>query len=305
MSLISKVAGLYQKSVSKSFGMYGLKYDDALVDTAAVQTALHWVTGEDYQSRTKRIARAADCSLKRSYLPDEIQAIQRPLDFYMSDKVVEAEKLAEERADLTRCNEDKHKQRSAAAISIAYLRAAAEKKKSRDREFARELFREETEFRKKITVKIEQANKMMTVLGSSKSFSSAPDREGAHMIRVQDPFFPFHSEALGADVMSDSNIERAARFLQEEDGEGSKKMSCRWFLDRSFYCVTPGNQMTHFYRHGRVDECKTTWKNMYLCYRSSMMNEDKREEFLKDTPLDASKPSHVADVWEQKETPGW
>ncbi|RLN61341.1 hypothetical protein BBP00_00005468 [Phytophthora kernoviae] len=277
MSLISKVAGLYQKSVSKSFGMYGLKYDDALVDTAAVQTALHWVTGEDYQSRTKRIARAADCSLKRSYLPDEIQAIQRPLDFYMSDKVVEAEKLAEERADLTRCNEDKHKQRSAAAISIAYLRAAAEKKKSRDREFARELFREETEFRKKITVKIEQANKMMTVLGSSKSFN----------------------------VMSDSNIERAARFLQEEDGEGSKKMSCRWFLDRSFYCVTPGNQMTHFYRHGRVDECKTTWKNMYLCYRSSMMNEDKREEFLKDTPLDASKPSHVADVWEQKETPGW
>ncbi|KAG2520867.1 hypothetical protein BBO99_00006466 [Phytophthora kernoviae] len=277
MSLISKVAGLYQKSVSKSFGMYGLKYDDALVDTAAVQTALHWVTGEDYQSRTKRIARAADCSLKRSYLPDEIQAIQRPLDFYMSDKVVEAEKLAEERADLTRCNEDKYKQRSAAAISIAYLRAAAEKKKSRDREFARELFREETEFRKKITVKIEQANKMMTVLGSSKSFN----------------------------VMSDSNIERAARFLQEEDGEGSKKMSCRWFLDRSFYCVTPGNQMTHFYRHGRVDECKTTWKNMYLCYRSSMMNEDKREEFLKDTPLDASKPSHVADVWEQKETPGW
>ncbi|KAG6586706.1 Cytochrome b-c1 complex subunit 7 [Phytophthora cinnamomi] len=102
MSLISKVAGLYQKSVSKSFGMYGLKYDDALVDTAAVQTALHWVTGDDYQARTKRIARATDCSLKRSYLPDEIQAIQRPLDFYISDKAVEAEKLAEERAELTR-----------------------------------------------------------------------------------------------------------------------------------------------------------------------------------------------------------
>ncbi|KAG7394159.1 hypothetical protein PHYBOEH_005592 [Phytophthora boehmeriae] len=105
--------------------------------------------------------------------------------------------------------------------------------------------------------------------------------------------------------MTDSNVERAARFLQEEDGESSKKMSCRWFLDRSFYCVTPGNQMTHFYRHGRVDECKTTWKNMYLCYRASMMNEDKREEFLKDTPLDTSKPPHVAAVWEQKETPSW
>ena len=102
MSLVSKVASLYQKSVSKTLGMYGLKYDDALVDTAAVQTALHWVKGEDYQARTKRIARAADCSLKRSYLPDEIQAIQRPLDFYMSEKVIEAETLADERAELTR-----------------------------------------------------------------------------------------------------------------------------------------------------------------------------------------------------------
>ncbi|EEY58341.1 uncharacterized protein PITG_00997 [Phytophthora infestans T30-4] len=102
MSLISKVAGLYQKSISKSLGMYGLKYDDALVDTAAVQTALHWVKGEDYQARTKRIARATDCSLKRSYLPEEIQAIQRPLDFYVLEKAVEADKLAQERADLTR-----------------------------------------------------------------------------------------------------------------------------------------------------------------------------------------------------------
>ncbi|CAH0473689.1 unnamed protein product [Peronospora belbahrii] len=82
--------------------MYGLKYDDLLVDTTAVQTALHWVNDEEYQARTKRIARAADCSLKRGYLPDEIQAIQRPLDFYMFDKVIEAAKLAEERADLTR-----------------------------------------------------------------------------------------------------------------------------------------------------------------------------------------------------------
>ncbi|KAL4140465.1 hypothetical protein PRNP1_014749 [Phytophthora ramorum] len=82
--------------------------------------------------------------------------------------------------------EDKQK-RPAASISIAYLRAAAEKKKARDREFARELFREENEFRKKISVKIEQANKMMTAIGSSKSFGPAPDRDGTHMIKVLDP----------------------------------------------------------------------------------------------------------------------
>jgi hypothetical protein len=63
--------------------------------------------------------------------------------------------------------------------------------------------------------------------------------------------------------------------------------------------------MEHFYRYGQVDECKFTWKNMYLCYRSSMMDEDKRRDFLKDTPLDASKTPHVTDVWEQKDTPGW
>ncbi|EGZ26953.1 hypothetical protein PHYSODRAFT_284032 [Phytophthora sojae] len=108
-----------------------------------------------------------------------------------------------------------------------------------------------------------------------------------------------------------SNAERTARYLHEEklrkeqDGDANKKMSCRWFLDRSFYCVTPGNQMEHFYRYGQVDECKFTWKNMYLCYRASMMDEEKRQDFLKDTPLDASKGPHITDVWEEKETPSW
>ncbi|KAG1688489.1 hypothetical protein DVH05_003581 [Phytophthora capsici] len=64
--------------------------------------------------------------------------------------------------------------RSAASISIAYLRAAAEKKKARDREFARDLFREENEFKKKISVKIDQANKMMAATGNLKSFAQAP-----------------------------------------------------------------------------------------------------------------------------------
>ncbi|KAE9040692.1 hypothetical protein PR003_g7119 [Phytophthora rubi] len=83
-------------------------------------------------------------------------------------------------------NDEKPK-RSAASISIAYLRAAAEKKKARDREFARELFREESEFKKKISVKIDQANKMMTAISSAKSFGPAPDRDGIHMVKVMDP----------------------------------------------------------------------------------------------------------------------
>ncbi|KAG6586642.1 beta-glucosidase btgE [Phytophthora cinnamomi] len=84
-------------------------------------------------------------------------------------------------------DDDDKPKRSAASISIAYLRAAAEKKKARDREFARELFREENEFKKKISVKIDQANKMMAATGSAKSFGPAPDRDGIHMIKVTDP----------------------------------------------------------------------------------------------------------------------
>ncbi|CEG39307.1 Protein of unknown function DUF3128 [Plasmopara halstedii] len=107
-----------------------------------------------------------------------------------------------------------------------------------------------------------------------------------------------------------SNAERTVRYLHEErlkqgSGQADKTLPCRWFLDRSFYCVTPGNQLEHFYRYGQVDECKHTWRNMYLCYRASMMTEEKRQNFLQDTPLDASKQPYVTDVWEEKEVPGW
>lgn len=100
--LLSRAAGLYQKSVGKSFAMYGLKYDDALVDIPAIQEALHWVSKDEYMARTRRIARAADCSMKRTYLPEEIQAIQKPLDAYIQPLAEVAQDLADERAELTR-----------------------------------------------------------------------------------------------------------------------------------------------------------------------------------------------------------
>ncbi|TYZ68626.1 hypothetical protein PybrP1_002817 [[Pythium] brassicae (nom. inval.)] len=100
--LIARAAGLYKKSVGKSFAQYGLKYDDALVDIPAVQEALHWVPKGEYTARTRRIARATDCSMKRTYLPEEIQAIQKPLDFYAKPLIEDAQTLADERAELTR-----------------------------------------------------------------------------------------------------------------------------------------------------------------------------------------------------------
>ncbi|EEY58340.1 uncharacterized protein PITG_00996 [Phytophthora infestans T30-4] len=112
-------------------------------------------------------------------------------------------------------NNDEKLRRSPASISIAYLRVAAEKKKTRDREFARELFREENELKKKISVKIEQANKMMTIIGSSTSFGPAPDRDGVHMVKVLDPMAGdrvISFEQLASSILTrDSIAPRAAR----------------------------------------------------------------------------------------------
>lgn len=101
-ALVGRIASLYQKSVGKSLAMYGLKYDDLLVETRPVQEALHWATSDEYAARTRRMARAADCSMKRTYLPDEIQNIQRPFENYLADNVAAAEELQDERDELTR-----------------------------------------------------------------------------------------------------------------------------------------------------------------------------------------------------------
>ncbi|CCI44213.1 hypothetical protein ABG067_002700 [Albugo candida] len=100
--LIAKVAALYRKKVGESLTQYGLKYDDVLVDTPEVVTALSWLKKKDYLGRTRRIARAADCGLKRSYLTEELQQVQRPFDNYLYEKVQEAEKLQVERDALTK-----------------------------------------------------------------------------------------------------------------------------------------------------------------------------------------------------------
>ncbi|TMW60254.1 hypothetical protein Poli38472_000296 [Pythium oligandrum] len=220
----------------------------------------------------------------------------------------------------------KHNDRS--VISITYLKEAAEKKKQRDRDFARELLREENEYKRKMTQKIEHANKMSSAFGSKRTFSLAPDRDGLHMIRVTDPESTdrvisvenFHILSLQlaeststtmAEANANPNADQAKRYIQEfyksqaEEGEEKKTLSCRWFLDRAFLCVTPGNQMTHYYRYGRADECKGTWTNMYDCFRASLMDDERRLEYLKGTDLDPTVPPHKTDVWEEKEKPGW
>ncbi|DAZ99947.1 TPA: hypothetical protein N0F65_008754 [Lagenidium giganteum] len=314
--MIARVAQMYQKSVGKSLRMYGIKYDDLLVDTKAVQEALHHISNDEYTSRQRRIARAADCSLKRTYLPDEIQAIQAPFDGYLAEKADVAEELAAERRELTRWSsfavarhatfdfsdgvdidddddddelmrqlvqedndqsefgadavdaatkqrmllaqtsskfmqamltpsarrnsrptsappsrakpwghgdgDERAKKKAAApqrgqtSVSVEYLRQAAEKKKARDRDFARELQREESEYKKKITLKIDQANKMSVSIGSKRTYMLAPDREGMHMIKVVDSAGSDRviSVELGQSMSRNSSVKR----IPQENG---------------------------------------------------------------------------------------
>ena len=41
-------------------------------------------------------------------------------------------------------------------------------------------------------------------------------------------------------------------------------------------CIAHANQKEQYYRDGQKDECKFTLPNMYLCFRSSVMDEEKR-----------------------------
>ena len=55
------------------------------------------------------------------------------------------------------------------------------------------------------------------------------------------------------------------------------------YFDVSFCldkCVARENQIEQFSRDGRKDECKFTLTSLYLCFRSSVMDEEKRQQFL-------------------------
>ena len=102
MALIGRIASAYQNMVGKTLARYGLRYDDILAENAEVNRAISWLPQEEQLARERRLTRAADCSLKRTYLPESLQQVQEPMNFYLYPHVQEARKLQNEREDLTR-----------------------------------------------------------------------------------------------------------------------------------------------------------------------------------------------------------
>eukprot|EP00945_MAST-04E_sp_MAST-4E-sp1_P004471 g4471.t1 len=96
--LLKPLARWYQRAVSKSLAKYGLRYEDMLVENADVYRAhKEFMPDEDRVGRDRRLKRAIDMNMKHVHLPADVQAIQDPLNFYLSEHIDEAKKLREER----------------------------------------------------------------------------------------------------------------------------------------------------------------------------------------------------------------
>ena len=95
--LLRPIARWYQKEVTKQLSKYGLRYEDMLVESADVHRAHTFMSEEDRVGRDRRLKRAIDLNIKHIYLPQEIQALQDPLNFYLTEHVQEAKLLREER----------------------------------------------------------------------------------------------------------------------------------------------------------------------------------------------------------------
>ena len=100
-TMLRPLAKWYKKSVYKSLAQYGLKYEDVIIaENPDVQRALKYLSPEELEARNRRLKRACDLSMKGIDLPEEIQKLQKPGEFYLSDLMEELRDLRKEREQL-------------------------------------------------------------------------------------------------------------------------------------------------------------------------------------------------------------
>lgn len=75
----------------------GLRYQDLFIEDEAVTKAVHHLSPEEQIARERRIKRAIEISLKKKYLPYDLQKIQKPLKPYLSHALEEVEAEETER----------------------------------------------------------------------------------------------------------------------------------------------------------------------------------------------------------------
>ncbi|KAK9835145.1 hypothetical protein WJX81_001074 [Elliptochloris bilobata] len=96
------MARRYQAAVGENLRRHGLRYED-LYDPLLnqdVEEALKRLPQEEVDARNQRLKRASDCSLKKAYLPKDLQEVQTPYKSYLGDALKRVVAENEEKARL-------------------------------------------------------------------------------------------------------------------------------------------------------------------------------------------------------------
>ena len=83
-----------------------------------------------------------------------------------------------------------------------------------------------------------------------------------------------------------------------------RALSCTSYFDSLVFCTTPTNQMTNYYRHGKLDDCADAIKNLQTCMRikfAKISNKEKARKMLHMSTL--KKSPTIGTVWEAREKP--
>eukprot|EP01039_Chlorochromonas_danica_P007413 gene7416-8199_t len=85
-SVVNTVSRSYKGLVATKLKAAGLKYNDLLVESDDVVTALSRVSPQVLVERERRIRRAIDASAKKKTMPEEVQNYN-PFDLYLAKQV--------------------------------------------------------------------------------------------------------------------------------------------------------------------------------------------------------------------------
>lgn len=87
-SAVSMAARAYQASVGAELRRYGLRYDDLLNEyDDEVRDAIKKLPPHEMEMRNKRLKRAIDLDVKKTYLPEDLQAKEDIWNPYLSSRV--------------------------------------------------------------------------------------------------------------------------------------------------------------------------------------------------------------------------
>eukprot|EP00741_Cyanophora_paradoxa_P007346 tig00001107_g7106.t1 len=106
----------YRARMEQDLRKYGLRYEDLLIEDEEVLEALKRLPADVLEARNKRVKRAVDLSVKKMYLPSEIQAMQKPWEPYLQDVLAEVRRENRERVAMSGIERLKQLEKSSAGL---------------------------------------------------------------------------------------------------------------------------------------------------------------------------------------------